>query len=154
MNLEPNQEPFAVFLPDLRRFLVIELWSVVLTVGTGVMILYSFRGLSYSWLLTAIALGLLGVLYHATFSRRSRRIVIGDTWISGPKHESSESTTMQFDMVDWARSGFRRGRLRFRSMSGQVINAKTFWYAPEDIEEIKRLVRDRCHAAQLPASFY
>ena len=154
MDVGQDQQPFVVFTPDLRRFLFAELWSTALVIGASAVLLYALRDLSRTWLLTVGTFGLLVVLYQATLSRRSRRIQIGDTWISGPTNAASDSTTLQFDTVDWTRSGIERGRLQLRSISGQQIMTKIAWYALEDIEEIKRLLRNRCDSAHLPADFY
>jgi hypothetical protein len=154
MAVGQDSQPFVVFTPDLRRFLFAELWSTAVVIGASAVLVYLLRDLSRTWLLTVSVVSLLAVLYQATFSRRSRRVQIGDTWIRGPTNAASHSTTLQFGTVDWSRSGIERGRLRLKSISGQQIMTKTAWYALEDIEEIKRLLRNRCDSADLPASFY
>lgn len=150
---QSHDQPFVAFVPDLRRFLIAELWAVLVAIAASAIVMYLSRGTDYLPSLIAVASGVLIAIF-TTFARRSRRITIGDTWISGPTHDAFGSAVISFDRVDWARSGFRRGWLRLKSTSGYGISAKTSWYAPEDIAEIKRLVRDRCLTAQLPAEFY
>ena len=152
-SLARHEEPFAVFLPDVRRYLVVEFWSAALALASSLALLSVFQDSSYSWLLTAVAAGLLGVVYHAVFARRARQIAIGDVWIRGPSGTSGP-VTIRFDMVDWTHSGLRRGRLPFKSPSGHGISVRAQWFAPEDVQEIKRLVRDRCHTAGCPPGFY
>ncbi len=147
-----DDQPFLAFVPSFRRIFIAEFMGLAVAVGTFAVIMYFFKGLEYS-LLTTIATGVLGVLWVA-LSRRSRRVTIGDAWISGPTGKSSGSTTVFFDRVDWQRSGFRRGHFLLQTASGAGIAVKTSWYDPEDIAEIKRLVRDRCQTVELPSEFY
>ena len=138
-----------MFTPHLGRFILVELWSEALGIAIATVLLYAFRALSGTWFLAAAAFGLLGVVLGATFKRRSRRIVIGDTWMTGPTPGSTESITIQFGTMDRERSGVTGRRIQIQSISGREITAKTAWYSPMDLEEIKRLIRDRSGAEAL-----
>jgi hypothetical protein len=137
------------FTPDFGRFVVAELWSGAIVVVATVVVFYLLRGVTSTWLLAAAGVTVLGVFGQAAVARRNRlQIVIGDDWIGGPG-----STSVRFDMVDWKRSGIDDRRIRIRPERGNGIDTKATWYTPEDIAEMKRLIRDRCAGVDLPASF-
>lgn len=131
----PAQTGAVVFIPSVGRFMLTELWSLILSLGGGAILLY-FRG-TLNWTVAATAGGI-------------GRLAIGDTWISGPTRGSSESTTISFTTLDVASSGFRKGRLRIQSLGGQQITARMAWYSPDEVAEIQRLARDRCGIMALP----
>ncbi len=56
---------------------------------------------------------------------------------------------MQFDTVDRASSDYTGDRFRIESISGREIVVKVAWYSREDVEEMRRLLRDRI-AASIP----
>jgi len=139
-----DDRPTVAFTPRLGRFLLTELWSVALGLGIVVAVVYVFPVPGTEPLAFVAATGIIGVLIRAMFLRRSRRIEIGDTWISGPTRGSSETTLIPFGTIDRARSGMRKGRLRIRSLGGEGISIRTVWYSPADVEDMRRLLRDRC----------
>jgi hypothetical protein len=144
MTSQTETADSQVFVPSFGRYLLTELWSSILTLGVIAAFLYYRGTLEWPWLTTAGIGSLLLLLLGAAFSRQSRRLAIGDTWISGPTGGGSESATITFSTLDLAISGFRKGRLRVQALGGQRITTRMAWYSDETVEEIQRLVRDRC----------
>ena len=138
-----------MFTPHLGRFIVTEVWSAALSVSFSGALLYTLGTMRQAWLVGAFAFCLSSVVFAATVMRRSRRIVIGDTWMTGPTPGSTKSITIQFGTMDRERSGVTRRRIQIQSISGREITAKTAWYSLMDREEIKRLIRDRSGAETL-----
>jgi len=151
MKNPSDDYPFDRFTPDLRRFVVAEMWMLAASLGIAAGLGYWLRSDSRDALLMALGVGLVTIVVQASLGRRSRRIIIGDTWIEGPARVGRGSVTVQFDMINWAASGICRGQLRIRSTGGDTIKTKTAWYTPEDFEEMTRLIRDRSGGRQLPA---
>ena len=144
MTSLPDTANSKVFVPSFGRYLLIELWSSMLTLGAIAGFLYYRETLESTWLTTAGIGSLLILLLGAAFSRQSRRLAIGDTWISGPSTAGSDSATITFSTLDLANSGFRKGHLRVQAQGGQRITTRMAWYSHETVEEIQRLLRDRC----------
>jgi hypothetical protein len=140
-NGEPD--PFAVFAPGLGRFLLVQLWAAIVGLAGTAVAIYFFATSNRSWFWFALAAVLVSVAVCTVFLKRFKSIVIGDTWMTGPTDGSLESTTILFDTLDPAATGIRKGRLTIQSISGREITTKTAWYAPEQLDEIKRLIRDR-----------
>lgn len=138
-----NDQPFVVFKARSGRMMLHELWSAVVSILIVITILIVLQQFRWEWLIGVVVMTVIVVAISGTLKRRSRRIVIGDSWVEGPTGGSPGSTTVQFDVMDRERSGFKGGRLRILAISGRGIEATTMWYSPEDIEEIKRLLRDR-----------
>lgn len=150
MASNPAQTGAVVFIPSVGRFMLTELWSLMLSLGGGAILLYFWGPLNWTEAAAAGGIGLLGIAIGAAFQRQSRRLAIGDTWISGPTRGSSDSTTISFTTLDVASSGFRKGRLRIQSSGGQQITARMAWYSPDEVAEIQCLARDRCGIMALP----
>ena len=144
MDSDHANEPYATFMPQLGRYVLFEMWSVLLSIALIAAFLALLQVLSWEAVLPGLVIGFVGAVLGGAFSRRLRRIVIGDTWISGPTGNSSETATIQFGTLDPDTTAVSRGRMHVKSLGGLEIAAKTAWYSPEDVEEIKRLLRDRC----------
>jgi hypothetical protein len=151
MDTHQDTEPYTTFMPKLDRYILFEMWSLLLSITLIAAFLAVLQVLSWETVLPGLVIGFIGAAIGGAFSRRLRRIVIGDTWISGPTGNSSETATIQFGTVDPEATGVSRGRIHVKSLGGLEIAAKAAWYAPEDVEEIKRLLRDRCttHGASM-----
>jgi hypothetical protein len=145
MNNVSHNQPFVVFKAKSGRMMLVELWSAAAGILVVSTILAVLQKLDLRWLIGTVVVTVVGVALIGIFMRRSSRIVIGDSWIEGPA--AGGRATVQFDTMDRERSGFGGGRLRIMSLSGRGIDARTAWYSSEDIEEIKRLLRDRSGAA-------
>lgn len=138
-----DNEPFVVIRSHSGRLILIE----ILSAGAGILLVAAVLGalgkLNWEWLTATAVATVIACAIGWILTRRSRRIVIGDTWVEGPLGGASGRTTVKVEVMNKERSGFRNGRLRIMSISGRGIEAKTAWYSPGDIEEIKRLLRDR-----------
>jgi hypothetical protein len=147
MNSAHDRDPFVVFKPRFGRFMFVESFSAALGILIMAAILGMFDILDKPWLIRTLVVTLVAVTLMGVMLRRSRRIVIGDSWMAGPPNQSFAPTTIQFDTVDRARSGVHGGKLRIVSISGRGIEARASWYSPEDIEEIERLLLARTGSA-------
>jgi hypothetical protein len=142
MNNVSHNQPFAVFKVHSGRMMLVELWSAAAGILIVATILAVLQKASFEWLISTVVVTVVAVALIGIFKRRSRRIVIGDSWIEGPAQAGGRAT-VQFDTMDRDRSGFGGGRLRIMSLGGRGIEARTVWYSREDVEEMKRLLRDR-----------
>jgi hypothetical protein len=138
-----NDMPLVVFNARTARLIFAELWSAAVAIVVIGAVLGVFRDFSRAWLIGTVVASLIAIILSGTLFKRSLRIIIGDSWIEGPTGQYFGTATIQFDTMDRARSGIKRGRLRIVSISGRGIEAKAAWYAPEDLEELERLLRDR-----------
>jgi hypothetical protein len=153
MSGESRQERVVAFVPALSRYVVIESWAGALGIAVGGILLNSFSSFDWWWVAVTVGVGLLAAGFGATVQRQSRRLVFGDTWLSGPTRGSSESTTIPYSTIDHARSGFRKGRFVVQSTGTQQISARLAWYSRESVEELERVARERCSLMALPARY-
>lgn len=140
----------AVFVPSIGRYMLSEFWGFMLSVCVLAVAAYFWGSMNLSRVLSLGASLLIGIAFGAAFRRRSRRLAIGDSWITGPIRGSSEPTTITFNAVDLPNSGFRRGALLIQAVDGRRIKTKMNWYSPDDAEKIRRLARDRCGISPQP----
>ena len=140
---------FTRFTPDPHRFIFAEFWLLLLTLAAVAATGYLTSGEYRTGVLAALIAGLLTIGFQAIYGRRKRRIVIGDDWIEGPARTGGERATIRFDLVDWESSGICRGQMRIRSAGSETVQVRTAWFSPEDLEELKRIIRDRSGGRQL-----
>lgn len=141
------------FSPGFTRFLLSELSAVPIAVAVAAVGAFLLgRSLASMSLLFMVAAYGFTILYHAAFFRSLRRLTFGPDWIRGPCANPSYGTTVQFDRIDWSKSGVRRRQLRLVPRDGESIRVKLAWFSPEQREAIRREIRARADLGQLPES--
>ncbi len=140
---------FTRFTPDPHRFIFAEFWLLLLTLVAVTATGYLTGGEYLTAVIMALIAGPLAIGFQAIYGRRKRRIVIGDNWIEGPARTGGKRATVRFDLIDWEASGICRGQMRIRSAGSETVQVRTAWFSPEDLEEIKRMIRDRSGGRQL-----
>ena len=134
-----GNDPFVVFHPSRRKFILVEILSTILSIAVGAAVFYWITG-TMDRVVPVLVGMLIALTIKAVFGLRSRRIVISDRWITGPS--GFGSTRLDVATVDRDSIDFTGERLRIGSIGGNSISAKISWYAREDVEEIQRLIRN------------
>jgi hypothetical protein len=143
-TVEPSGSYLRVFKTSFLRYVVVEVWGVLLWSIVGALAGYAI-GLEYApWLALALLAGALGVVLRAAIRGSSRRVVIADDWVTGPTGAGGDETTIPFDTVDATATEITRRRVRITALGGRSIVLKKAWFAREDIDELARVLRDRC----------
>lgn len=142
MQETTGRDPFVTFYPSRAKFFLVEVLSMLVSIAVGGAVLYWIRGTMDRTAIPVLVGMTIALAIKAAFGLRSRRIVISDRWITGPS--GFGSTRLDFATVDRDSIDFTGKRLRVGSIGGDSIAAKISWYTREDIEEVQRLIRDRC----------
>ena len=144
-----NETSEVTFTPQFGRFLRSES-KRQFAFGTVLFASYMLY-LEEPTIVIAVIVGgivVIATLLHAFIFRSLRNIVIGPTWIKGPCVKPIYGTTVTLGEVDWTRSGVKGRDFWIRPVGDEAIRFKTSWFTDEQVNEIRRLLRDRCPGAE------
>jgi len=151
--MEPATQVLTV-RPGFLRFLLAEMRAVLVLLAIEATLFMVFRRPLLVVTMTGACVGVVVVaVMRAVFSRERMRLTIDPTGVRGPCRDSAYSTFVRFDEMDWERSGIRRRQLRFVPRQGEPIRIQLVHYSADQLESIRRALRERVDAANLPESF-